>query len=161
MSEVERKFIVTDWEQQPLGPGQKQERYYLYVEGGYELRVQRRGNHHSLERKHDSNFYSADTQSINLTPAEFARLKELAEPGLARTSYQLPDQADATVNVYHGRFEGLARAEFEFADEAAAKAFQAPAWAGAEITTTELGRDKKLGRLTRERFEALLAEYSR
>ena len=62
----------------------------------------------------------------------------------------------ASIKIYHGEYEGLMRAEFEFNNLEEAKAFHVPEWAGQEITNSTLGRDARLSSLNRDRFRQLL-----
>jgi CYTH domain-containing protein len=56
---------------------------------------------------------------------------------LEKVRYEVPvDGGVAEVDRYGGELEGLWTVEVEFDDESAAAAFTAPAWFGAEVTTT-------------------------
>ena len=55
---------------------------------------------------------------------------------MVKTRYLVPLDGGLTaeVDVYEGALDGLLTAEVEFADEAAAHAFAAPAWMGEDVT---------------------------
>jgi CYTH domain-containing protein len=135
--EIERKFLLTAVpDAEALGPGRRLRQGYVALDGDVEVRVR------------------IDDAGAVLT------LK--AGRGLARTEVELPlgaDDADALwlhtngrriekrrhpcpldgglvaeVDLYDGDLEGLAVVEVEFADAAAAAAFDPPPWFGREVT---------------------------
>ncbi|MET0908534.1 MAG: adenylate cyclase [Ilumatobacteraceae bacterium] len=138
-TEIERKFLVADVPHDDvLGPGVPMRQGYLAGEGDVESR-------------------------IRITPGG-ARLTVKAGRGVARTEVELDvpvDEAEALwphtegrrrekvrhrvvvpggtaeVDRYAGPLDGLWTVEVEFASEADASAFVAPAWFGDELTTLD------------------------
>jgi len=76
-------------------------------------------------------------EEVDLAAADFDRLWPLTEGRrVVKTRYLVPLDGGLTaeVDVYEGGLDGLLTAEVEFADEAAAHAFAAPAWMGEDVT---------------------------
>jgi len=66
----------------------------------------------------------------------FARLWAMTEGRrVVKTRYLVPlGELTVELDVYDGALAGLLTAEVEFADEAAARAFEAPPWLGRDVT---------------------------
>jgi len=142
--EIERKFLVRKL---PNLAGIRKvvyERYYLYKGNGIEIRIQKKMNRYEFERKIETTHLSRETQKFEITKQEFEFLKGQASEALVRDSYLISENPEVSIKIYHGRFEGLMRAEVEFKTEEEAEKFSAPEWFGSEISNSSLGRDSKL-----------------
>ena len=75
-------------------------------------------------------------EEIELDPDTFERLWPLTEGRrVTKTRYRLPHgDRQIELDLYSGGLAGLAVAEVEFPDEAAADAFEPPPWFGDEVT---------------------------
>jgi len=133
------------------------ERYYLFVGKNIELRIQHTGDSYELERKVASGKLSRSSQVLPLSQLEFDTLKKLSNKVIVRDSYQLGTIPNISIKIYHGDYEGLVRAEFEFTTPEEAKAFSPPDWCGRETSDTPLGRDGRLIRLSKEEFKKELS----
>lgn len=157
MTEIERKWIITDLpelgDQKPL----PYERHFIFTDEKVEVRIQRKGDKYEFERKFEASDLTRKGQKFEITAAEFESFKDHAIASLSRESYLL--DGDISIKVYKGRHEGLVRAEIEFASEQEAEDFTPPDWFGEEITTAPLGRDKHLAFLADKDFKALLEKY--
>lgn len=149
--EIERKFLVKTLPDLSGKAPLVYKRYFLYVGDEYEIRIQQKGEAYELERKGRKGDISNLKNSFPISSLEFEHLKSFCSSSLERESYNL--DKDVSIKIYHGTYEKLIRAEFEFNSEDDAKSFIPPSWCNAEITATNLGRDSKLIHLTREEFE--------
>jgi adenylate cyclase len=136
--EVERKFLLTV---RPDGLGARKssriEQGYLALDPrGAEVRVRRTAGAHTLTVKSGAGLVRGEAE-VALSADDFDRLWPLtAGRRVVKTRYLVPlaEELTAEVDVYEGALEGLLTAEVEFADEAAAHAFAAPAWMGEDVT---------------------------
>ena len=136
--EVERKFIVPE---RPAGlernPHQRIEQGYLAVgEDGVEVRLRRREGDATLTVKSGPGLERVE-EEIPIDERRFRSLWSLTGGRrLTKTRYLVPlgGGLTAEVDVYDGDLDGLVTAEVEFPDEAAARAFVAPAWLGRDVT---------------------------
>lgn len=152
MNEIERKFLVKELPNLSSIKVVSYERYYLFVGNGIELRIQRKNDEYELERKVATGDLSRTSDFCPLSAEEFNLLKRLSNKAIIRDAYQLSETPDVSIKIYHGDYEGLVRAEFEFGSEIKAKSFTPPEWCGVEITDTDLGRDSRLLALSKEDF---------
>ena len=176
--EIERKFFLKqeDLDAQRILEGRTpivEERYYLYRADGIELRF-------TKLTKGTETFFNFDRMALiqvseqgshivrtkerlKITQSEFERLLallKLEDPGvtpIVRWSYHISDEPKLEIKVYKNRYEGLVRAEVEFASESAAQAFSVPAWFGVEITDSPVGIDTRLPDLSADEFHGVLA----
>lgn len=132
------------------------ERYYLYNNDGIELRFQARAGVYELERMAEYASLSRTQQKIEITRGEFEAIKKFGRGPIIRESYLLSRDPQITIKLYHGRFEGLIRAEVEFSSLDEARAFQPPPWFGEEMTSLPIANDAKLLDLTDEEFKQLI-----
>jgi adenylate cyclase len=153
MNEIERKFLVKTIPDLSKVKKIEYERYYLYVGKGIELRIQRKSEEYELERKVATGNLSRTSDVCPLSKEEFDLLKKLSDKSIIRDAYQISDKPDISIKIYHGDYEGLVRAEFEFESEEEAKTFVPPEWCGKEITDSDLGRDSRLMGLEKDGFE--------
>ena len=98
--------------------------------------MRRKGAKHVLTVKTGAGLARGE-EEVDLAAADFDRLWPLTEGRrVVKTRYLVPLDGGLTaeVDVYEGGLDGLLTAEVEFADEAAAHAFAAPAWMGEDVT---------------------------
>lgn len=136
-SEIERKFLVPAVPSSlELGSGSRLRQGYLAIDGPVEVRVRRSGDASVLTIKAGSGLARTEVER-DLTEAEADELWPATEGRRVekvRFSLPLPTGDVIEVDVYEGALDGLVTAEVEFADEAAAHAFAAPAWMGEDVT---------------------------
>jgi adenylate cyclase len=135
--EIERKFVLTA---RPEGldghEARRIEQGYLALDpAGAEVRVRRKGGDHTLTVKTGAGLARGE-EEVALDADAFARLWPLTEGRrVIKTRYLVPlGDLTAEVDDYEGPLQGLLTAEIEFPDEAAAHAFDAPAWLGEDVT---------------------------
>jgi CYTH domain-containing protein len=136
--EVERKFLLAE---RPEGldghPAQRLEQGYLAIDpAGAEVRVRRKDDKTLMTVKSGIGLVRAE-EEFAVEAERFARLWPLTEGRqVVKTRYLVPLAGGLTAEVddYEGALAGLLTAEVEFADEAAALAFDPPAWLGREVT---------------------------
>jgi CYTH domain-containing protein len=137
-AEVERKFLLAE---RPEGldghPAQRLEQGYLAIDpAGAEVRVRRKDGKTLMTVKSGIGLVRAE-EEFAVDPERFDRLWPLTEGRqVVKTRYLVPlgEGLTAEVDDYEGALAGLLTAEVEFADEASAHAFQAPAWMGQDVT---------------------------
>ncbi|OGE30576.1 hypothetical protein A2631_03405 [Candidatus Daviesbacteria bacterium RIFCSPHIGHO2_01_FULL_44_29] len=158
MDEIERKFLIKKLpdlsDQTPI----LYERYYLRRGDDVEDRIQLKGGKYEREILESVSSLARKKHKTTLTKGEFESLKQQASEVIIREGYQIKDIPNGTIKIYHGRFEGLIRAEVEFPSEEKAQAFKAPDWFGKEISDTPLSRDSRLLDLSDEDFKKLLSK---
>jgi CYTH domain-containing protein len=133
--EIERKFLLVA-APDGLGPGERIEQGYVALDpAGAEVRLRRKGAKLTLTVKSGAGLVRGE-EEIALAEADFARLWPLTEGRrVTKTRHEVPlGDLTAEVDVYDGALAGLLVAEIEFPDEAAARAFVAPAWLGRDVT---------------------------
>jgi adenylate cyclase len=136
--EVERKYVLSA---RPDGldtheSGRLEQGYLALDPAGAEVRVRRKGAKHTLTVKTGAGLARGE-EEVTLAAADFDRLWPLTEGRrVLKTRFLVPLDSGLTaeVDVYEGALDGLLTAEVEFADEAAAHAFTAPAWMGEDVT---------------------------
>lgn len=159
-NEIERKFFVRDMPDlsglQPL----RYERYILNSAGERkECRITRIGERHYLENKRVVSDIERSSEKKEISKDEFERLKREAGDAIIRDKYVIGSGNDSvSLQVYHGRFEGLVRAEIEFESEERAKRFVPPSWMGKEMTGLAISRDATLSKINMEAFARILSE---
>ena len=136
--EIERKFLVAERPELSDSAGESIEQGYLALAGegaGVEVRLRRRSGHHVLTVKAGSGRSRAE-EEVELDAESFERLWDLTEGRrLSKTRYTLPHgDREVELDLYSGDLDGLAVAEVEFPDDAAADAFEPPEWFGEEVT---------------------------
>lgn len=136
--EIERKFKVAEVPDLGDSAGERIDQGYLAVadgRGGAEVRLRRIPEHRYLTVKAGTGRSRAE-EEIELDPDRFDALWPLTEGRrLAKTRYRLPHgEHRVELDVYSGDLDGLVVAEVEFADDAAADAFEPPDWFGDEVT---------------------------
>jgi adenylate cyclase len=147
-TEIERKFIVDEL---PAGlegtPRTRIEQGYLAVDDdGTEVRVRRRGEENVLTIKSGTGRNRAE-EELAIDAARFDRLWRLTEGRrIEKTRHMVGEDPAIELDVYAGALEGLRVAEVEFPDDAAADAFEPPAWFGREVTDDPGYKNRALAR---------------
>ena len=156
MKTITRKFLVkqipdlTDRDHWILN------RFYLYRKNGIIIRVQSNGDMFEIERKSDKTDLIRESEKIVITKEEFETIGKKSSDHIVRDSYLIDNDPHIVIHVYHGRFEGLVRAEVEFQSIQQAKQFIAFQWMGKEITSSPLAKDERLLNLTDNNLKKLL-----
>ena len=152
-NEIERKFFVKEMPDisglQPL----HYERYFLERSNGREVRIAKVGDSYVYEEKNEVSDLERTREKREITRPEFEKLKEHSSEGIVRERYSISENPKIAIQIYHGRFEGLIRAEVEFDSEDAARSFVPLSWMGKEITGLPIARDGKLLDLSDEEFQ--------
>jgi CYTH domain-containing protein len=156
--EIERKFMVRTMPDLSGIEAVPYERYILFSGKGFGLRIQNKAGKFEIERKSDESETFRNSQIIEITQDEFDALKKNAIGETVRDGYTLSTNPYISIKIYRGKFEGLRRAEVQFANEEEANNFKPLAWMGQEITDSPLGKDAKLAMLTGEEFQSLLGK---
>ncbi|WP_208875368.1 CYTH domain-containing protein [Streptomyces sp. PBH53] len=134
--EIERKFLVDSLDAVNGTDPVPVRQGYLARGEGEEVRVRRQGEEFTLTVKRGSGLTRSECE-IPLGPEQFQELwpaTEGARVTKSRYAVALPDGRTAHVDVFDGRLLGLATVEVEFPSESEARAFDPPAWFGAEVT---------------------------
>lgn len=154
-NEIERKFLVKTLPNFTNIEKIEYERYFLFNKNDIEIRIQRKGTKFELERKVLVSKLERTREKLEITRDEFDTLKLLADDVIIRDGYRLSSNPDISVKIYHGKYEGLVRAEVESESLEELQQFQPPGWFGKEITDTLLARDSQLCKLSEEEFKKL------
>lgn len=156
--EIERKFLVKNIPDLSNITPIRYERYYLKRGDGIEERIQKKGEIFEYEIKKEVSKLERTANKKIITEEEFDKLKQNSSESILRDSYKLSN--NLSIKIYHGRFEGLIRAEIEFETVELAKVYQSESWMGDEITDSPLGRDSKLLDLSDPEFHKLLSKFN-
>ncbi len=159
--EIERKFLVTALPDISGEPPIRYERYFLKDADGVQERIQKKGDTYELEIKRAlpgaDSFVSHEKEKHSITKEKFESLKQGKESnGIIRDGYLISENPEISIKIYHGRFEGLVRAEVEFPSIESAETYTPEPWMGEEITNSPLGMDARLLHLTSDEFKSLL-----
>lgn len=154
--EIERKFLVRVMPDLSGLAAIPYERYYLKVTPSFEDRIQRVGDRYEREKKKGVSNLERTSEKQEMSKEEFESLMVIASGGIVRDSYLVSEDPEITIKVYHGKYEGLVRAELEFDSVDEAKNYQPEDWMGREVTNSSLGRDSQLLGLSEEEFNDLL-----
>jgi CYTH domain-containing protein len=137
--EVERKLLVP--EPPPLDgwSARRLEQGYLAVTDDAEVRIRRAagGDDDGRLTVKSAPGLSRVEEELPLAPGAFDRLWPLTEGRrLVKVRHTREDAPGVVfeLDLYEGSLAGLAVLEVEFADEAAARAWTPPPWAGREVT---------------------------
>ena len=108
------------------------------------------------ERKAEISALERAREKKEISEQEFNQLKEKSSEAIIRDRYNISSNPEVAIQVYHGRFEGLVRAEVEFETEEEAKSFIPLPWMGKEMTGLPIARDSKLLDLNEAGFQSYL-----
>lgn len=136
--EIERKFLVPELPPNlERWPATRIEQGYLAIgHEGTEVRIRRRNGDAVLTVKGGEG-RSRTEEEFGIDDGRFARLWPLTEGRrLEKTRHVMTagDGLKIELDVYSGGLAGLSVVEVEFDTEAAADAFEPPAWFGREVT---------------------------
>lgn len=144
--EIERKFLVR---RAPSGldklSNRAIEQGYLAASGTEELRIRRRGDHHTLTLKSGSGRVRTE-EEIELSGSLFEQLWPLTEARrIHKTRYEIP-HGDWTIELdeYGGDLSGLLVAEVEFVSSEDANNFRPPSWFDREVTEDPAFKNRAL-----------------
>lgn len=154
-NEIERKFFVRELPDLKDIIPIRSERYFIGRDDNYEERITKVGNRYFYEKKVSLSDLERTREKREITEAEFDRLKEGLGEALIRETYPILSVPKTDIQIYHGRFEGLVRAEVEFDSQAEADAYLPLPWMGAEMTGMPIARDARLLDLSKEEFRSL------
>ncbi|HBY19995.1 MAG: hypothetical protein A2Y24_01450 [Clostridiales bacterium GWE2_32_10] len=158
--EIERKFILKSLPQTELGEKIEYKRHFIYSKDGVEMRIQQKGNMFELERKEKIDNLVSKKEKIEITKEEFDTLKTISNASIERDSYVISVEGrEVSLKVYRGVYEGLIRAEVEFATKEEAEGYVPPNWFGREITDTVIGKDSNLINFSRKDFTEEMEKY--
>lgn len=152
-TEIERKFLVKKLPDLSGLEPVSYERHYIYRSDGVEIRVQKKGKKYEFERKVETSALTREGQKFQITEEEFNFFKSLSTHEIIRDSYLVSENPEISLKIYHGKHEGLVRAEIEFESEKEAKNFKPLDWFGKEISDSPVGRDGRLIQLSEEDFK--------
>ena len=145
--EIERKYVLealpSGWEQ--LECEEIAQGYIGFTDEGVEIRVRQRGDRYYQTLKQGSSRVRKELE-LPLSEAQFLQLWPWTEgKRLRKTRYYMPfGESRIEIDRYEEGLEGLLVAEVEFDSEAAADAFEPPAWFGREITEEAAYRNREL-----------------
>ncbi len=163
-NEIERKFYVKTMPDLAGIKPQKYERYFLERGNGTEIRISKVDDTYKYEVKREISSLERTREKREITKEEFDRLKQGAHEAIIRDRYNISSNPHISpqiaIQIYHGRFEGLIRAEVEFETQEEALAFVPLPWMGDEMTGMPIARDSKLLDLTEEEFGKYINKYT-
>lgn len=155
-NEIDRKFFVKEMPDLSGITALSCERYFLERGDGHETRISKVGDSYIYEDKSEISSLERAGIKKELTREQFESFKKSSSEMIIREQYNLSTNPDIDIQIYHGRFEGLVRAEVEFNSEQEARAFIPPGWMGKEMTRLPIARDSKLLNLSDEEFKLYL-----
>ncbi len=147
-NEIERKFLVSEMPDLKGCPIFHYERYIVKLKDGEEERVTKINNEYRYEKKIEISSLERSREVMDISEEEFNHLKKQASQVIVRDKYVFSESPHIAIQIYRGRFEGLARVEVEFETVDEAQAFKPLEWMGKEITGLPVARDGALFALT-------------
>lgn len=154
--EIERKYLIKQMPDLNNIKPIRYERYYIRDNVDNQVRVQKKDEKFELETKAKINDIEYKKEKQEITEQEFLKLIKECKTVIIRDSYLINENPNITIKIYHGKYEGLIRAEIEFNNEYEYNNFKIPKWFGKDISDTQLGMDAKLIKLDREMFLKIL-----
>lgn len=152
-NEIERKFYVKEMPDLSGITPLHYERYFLERGDGREIRISKVNDLYFYEDKSEVSALERTRSKKEISEEEFEKFKQDASEAIIRERYNISSHPDIAIQIYHGKFEGLVRAEVEFDSEDDAKAFIPPFWIGEEMTGLPIARDSKLLDTTSEELK--------
>ncbi|HEY0280569.1 MAG TPA: CHAD domain-containing protein [Solirubrobacterales bacterium] len=135
MTEIERKFLVTEMPRSESGSAAI-EQGYLALDQDTEVRLRRAGDELLLTAKRGHGEVREEVE-VSIDPRSFEALWPLtAGMRVRKVRHYVPLAGGlrAEVDVYEGGLDGLRTAEVEFDSAEASRAFTPPPWFGRELT---------------------------
>lgn len=117
------------------------ERYFTYMGKDGQVRVQKRGEKCEIE-----SCFGTYKKKILITQDAFYELTKNCNKVITRENYLISD--NIKIKLYRGDYEGLVIVDVEFSDAEQFYNYIKPNWLGAEITSTELGKDGNIIKLS-------------
>lgn len=155
-NEIERKFFVKNMPDLSNIEPLFYERYFLERDNGKEIRISKINRLYIYEEKSEISNIERTRKKKELTKIEFENFKQKASEGIIRERYNISNNPNIAVQIYHGRFEGLIRVEVEFDSKKEAESFVPLSWMGKEMTNLPIARDSTLIDLKDEEFQEYL-----
>lgn len=159
-NEIERKFFVQTMPDLSHVEPLRYERYFLKREDGVEVRISQINDKYVHEHKREISNLERTRESKEISKEEFDSLKTMVTDSIIRDRYNISKVPKISILIYHGKFEGLVRAEVEFDTKDEAESFISLPWMGKEITDLPIGRDSRLIDLSAREFRELLEKSS-
>lgn len=135
--EIERRFIVESMPDSVIAgqPSSRIRQGYVDAKPGKELRARDKNGRFFLTQKRGSGLVREEHE-IEVEQVVFDMIWPLTEGRrVEKTRYHVEqDEWTMEIDIYHGDLSGRMSLEVEFADEHQAAAYQAPSWAGREVT---------------------------
>jgi adenylate cyclase len=156
INEIERKFYVKEMPDIAGIAPRHYERFILRDSDGIEERISKINDKYVYERKKSLSDLERSREKREISAEEFAALKDSTSDVVVRDRYDISANPMISIQVYRGRYEGLVRAEVEFASIEEASSFEPLPWMGAEMTGLPISRDATLIRLTEEELASYL-----
>lgn len=145
-TEIERKFLLDELPATlRLARGEAIKQGYLALDGDTEVRVRTGSKPPRLTVKSGRGEVRTEVE-LPVGGADAQALWELTEGRRVEKTRRLMRLGDLTAEVdeYSGDLVGLVVAEVEFPDDEAARAFEAPAWFGRELTGEQAYANRSL-----------------
>jgi CYTH domain-containing protein len=145
-TEIERKFLLGELPATlRLAGGERIRQGYLALDGDTEVRLRTGSKAPRLTIKSGRGEVRTEVE-LDVSGPDAAALWELTEGRrLEKTRRRIRiGDAEAEVDEYGGDLQGLVVVEVEFDDDDAARAFQAPAWFGRELTGEDAYANRSL-----------------
>ena len=155
-NEIERKFFVKEMPDFSQIKPVRYERYFLERGNGKEVRISKIGEEYFYEEKNSISELERTREKREISEEKFNNLKNTNTQGIIRDRYDISSNPKISIQIYHGRFEGLVRAEVEFSSLEEAGSFTSLPWMGEEMTDLPIARDSKLIDLSNEEFQTFL-----
>ena len=153
--EIKRKFLVHELPSLKNIELLRYERYILNSTNGKVTRVQKVNDVYFYEEKNDLSILERSGVKRELTKEEFESLEiNSKNKAIIRDRYNVAP--NISIQIYHGDFEGLIRAEVDFRTQKEAQTFKPSDWMGKEITSLPIARDATLLELSQKEFEDCL-----
>ncbi len=141
VNEIERKFFIQAIPDLSGIAVLHSERFFLKTENGFEERISKIDGKFYYDKKIIISPVEREREKKIITEEEFNELKIRAYGSTIRDTYLLSKKPKITLQIYHGQFEGLIRAEVEFDSLQEANDFVPVYWMGKEITGLDIARD--------------------
>ena len=141
MKEYERKFLCKNLPVLNHIKPVVYERYFTYIGEDGQVRVQKRGEKCEIE-----SCFGTYKKKILITQEAFKELTRDCNRVIKRENYSISD--NIKIKLYRDNYEGLRIVDVEFLNAEQFYNYKKPNWLGAEITSTELGNDGSIIKLS-------------
>lgn len=160
--EIEKKYLVKKIPNLDNVSKIEYERYFISNDPKNQIRVQRKSDTYEIEKKIEIGINEYKKEKKKISKEEFFKLTSSCKDVIKRDSYLICENPTITIKIYHGKYEGLVRAEVEASSIKELESFKIPNLFGREITNSNIGMDAKLIKLSRDEFlKELLNENER